>query len=62
MTDNEKRAHDLAIAITIDAAQMYRDAPIADNESQRSFDFFARYMEVYNQILECFNAQFPNSN
>lgn len=50
MTDNEKRAHDIAIALL----------PILYNKSQDKtpFDAYAEYKNAYEHALECVNRDF----
>ena len=56
MTDNEKRAHDLAIA---SIPLLYTDAQNAKEEDNR-FDLYNAYMSVYNEALKSFNRDFPD--
>ena len=51
MTDNEKRAHDLAVAASIDICRTEKEIPV---------DYFTAYMGVYENALEIFNEKFPN--
>lgn len=60
MTDNEKRAHDLAIAISIDAAHIKANAQLSAGSTEITFDYFAEYLNAYNAALEAFNEKFPN--
>lgn len=57
MTDNEKRAHDLAIALlpkTIDS----KAEKIAASGNIESIDAFDCYMELYKNSLKSFNREF----
>lgn len=69
MTDNEKRAHDLAIAICVDVchlkinnqiAKIKPDVNAENTEMAVKMDYFAEYMNVYNSTLESFNRHFPD--
>lgn len=56
MTDNEKRAHDLAIAsIPI----LYNAAKNAESEDNR-FDLYATYLSTYNEALKAINRDFSD--
>lgn len=59
MTDNEKRAHDLAIAICVDAVHVKVNSQISQQKSDVSVDYFAEYLNAYNIALEAFNEHFP---
>lgn len=58
MSDNEKRAHDLAVAVAIDLCHYKMEAPC--NDSEVHVDYFAEYMNAYNICLESFNEKFPD--
>lgn len=49
MTENEKRAHDLAIAVV---------AGMIANANERT-DAYTLYMSAYHAALESFNRDFP---
>lgn len=57
MTDNEKRAHDLAIAAipyAMDAAkQMVKEGTID------GFPFYKVYLQIYEDLLKAFQRDFP---
>ena len=60
MSDNEKRAHDLAIAVCMEVCKMKRDAQIAAGKTEIKTDYFEEYMNAYEMSLEAFNEKFPN--
>lgn len=61
MTDNEKRAHDLAIvSLPILLEISNRDAFI-NEESVVSFDAYSEYLKVYSKTLELFKRDFPDT-
>lgn len=57
MTDNEKRAHDLAVALLPVELQIanrqYHEGKV------ESIDLYAIYLQRYNQLLDNINADFP---
>lgn len=55
MTDNEKRAHDLAVAICIDAVHVKVNSQIAKGKEVVPVDYFSEYMNAYEIALEAFN-------
>ena len=55
MTDNEKRAHDLAVAVCIDACHLKRQAQIDSGKVHVTVDYFEEYMNAYESALEAFN-------
>ncbi len=59
MTDNEKRAHDLAIAYTHIAYENHK-AAIYDEQIPEGtpFDIYREYLECYKTALERFNIDF----
>lgn len=69
MTDNEKRAHDLAVAICVDVCHLKVNNQIANikpganaenMEMTVKTDYFIEYMNAYNGALEAFNRHFPD--
>lgn len=56
MTDNERRAHDLAIA---SIPLLFTNAQNANTKDVR-FDLYDVYMSVYSEALESFNRDFPD--
>lgn len=62
MTDNEKRAHDLAllaVSKTIDLEQIALQAAKRGDQIAK-IDFYAEYKKVYDAALPVFNRDFPN--
>ena len=59
MTDNEKRAHDLAVAISVEVCHLEASSHIANMESTK-INYFEHYMNAYNGLLEDFNKHFPD--
>lgn len=60
MTDNEKRAHDLAMAICVDICQMKRNLQIVKGNTEISTDYFNEYINAYISALEGLNERFPD--
>lgn len=60
MTDNEKRAHDLAIAVCSDICRMKTNTQIANVEGDIGVDYFREYMNAYNVAIKSFNREFPD--
>ena len=60
MSDNEKRAHDFAIAVSIDCCRSKKEAQIKAGNSEVSVDYFSEYMKIYELALDVFNQKFPN--
>lgn len=56
MTDNEKRAHDLAIASIPFLFSATKNTKHEDNP----FDLYAAYLSTYNEVLKAFNRDFPD--
>lgn len=61
MTDNEKRAHDLAVAL-IPLMQKNHAAQVLNGELPEDdvFDAYHYYMGCYVSALESFNRDFPD--
>lgn len=71
MTDNEKRAHDLAVAICVDTCHIKVNSQIANAKTDTSaentevivkMDYFTEYMNAYDLALEAFNKRFPDGS
>ena len=60
MTDNEKRAHDLAVAVCLDIVHAKAKSQIAKGKEVVPVDYFSEYMNAYEIALEAFNEHFPN--
>ena len=61
MTDNEKRAHDLAIAYVPFAIEEIKKEAQSANISEVSFTFYEMYLQAYHSFLEDLNDDFPES-
>lgn len=62
MTDNEKRAHDLAIAVCVGTAIAKINCGISSGKTEIKIDHFQEYMNAYNVALDSFNKAFPDGN
>lgn len=60
MTDNEKRAHDLAVAVCINVFNMKRQNQINAGKTEITVDYFSEYMNAYNLAINAFNREFPD--
>lgn len=60
MSDNEKRAHDLAVAICLDVCNMKRQHQISAGKTEITVDYFSEYMNAYDLAIEAFNEKFPD--
>lgn len=60
MTDNEKRSHDLAVALCVEFFKVRISEQVAQGKTDVSYDYFHEYMNVYNKSLTAFNEKFPN--
>lgn len=61
MTDNEKRAHDIAIAtipILYDSHKMNVMANSHLSVEEKAFDVYKQYLELYNQTIVSVNRDF----
>lgn len=52
MTDNEKRAHDLAVSVCIDVCHLKRQAQIDSGKVHVTVDYFEEYTNAYESALE----------
>jgi len=59
MTDNEKRAHDLAIAISVPKC-LKMEEYLQTHKKDGTVNYVEEYMETYEVALEFFNKKFPN--
>ena len=59
MTNNEKRAHDLAIAVSVPKC-LKKEEYLQANKKDGTVDYLSEYMDTYNDALEFFNKKFPN--
>lgn len=53
MTDNEKRAHDLAIAVSVPKC-LKKEEYLQANKKDGTVDYFSEYIDTYNDALEFF--------
>lgn len=60
MTDNEKRAHDLAVAICIDMCHLKRQSQIDAGKTHVAIDYFKEYINAYEAALDTFNEKYPS--
>ena len=60
MTDNEKRAHDLAIVICTDVCHLKRQSQVDAGKTHVTVDYFEEYINVYESALEAFNEKYPS--
>lgn len=61
MTDNERRAHDLTIAVLTYSLKpdiMIGEAKVNGQENLK-INTYKAYMSLYNMFLELFNSDFP---
>ena len=59
MTDNEKRAHDLAIAISVPKC-IKKEEFLQANKKDGTVDYLSEYIKTYEDALEALNKRFPN--
>lgn len=59
MTDNEKRAHDLAVASCLAIFDIKKEESISHGKNFE-FDIYKEYINGYNKMLESLNRDFPN--
>lgn len=57
MTDNEKRAHDLAIAVCTDVCHLKRQSQVDAGKTHVTIDYFEEYINAYESALEAFNEK-----
>jgi hypothetical protein len=60
MTDNEKRAHDLAAAMVLSMINLRMKEIAQSGETNIIIDIYHEYMKIYNSSLESFNRDFPD--
>lgn len=53
MTDNEKRAHDIAVAAMVIAGKI-------PNKDENSVDIYQYYISAYNAAIKSVNRDFPD--
>ena len=59
MTDNERRAHDLAVAVAVDLARVQREKASITGAREIGYDYYAAYIAAYREALANLNAEFP---
>lgn len=63
MTDNEKRAHDLALVLVAEIIKPeYVAGEAPDANGQIKVDLYQKYKKVYDSILKALKADYPNGN
>lgn len=60
MTDNEKRAHDISIALLPKAIEYESAKNALSNNTEERVDAFRIYMENYKHALDMINDEFPH--
>lgn len=60
MTDNEKRAHDLAIVMIPLMYDINVNNAMTEDVKELNFDGYQIYQEIYPKVLKLFNADYPN--
>lgn len=60
MTDNEKRAHDFAVALVPLMTDFRVRGSAQKGESDVYLDPYHEYRNVYDSVLESFNRDFPD--
>nr|DAT88427.1 MAG TPA: hypothetical protein [Caudoviricetes sp.] len=61
MTDNEKRAHDLALSHYQNVlSDLVLDSWTSTNESNE-LDVYTAYKKLYDELLELFNRDYPST-
>lgn len=64
MTDNEKRAHDLAVAVTAASLNPVLLSAFAahDGTGEVSPNIYALYRKAYDSTLEALNRDYPGTH
>lgn len=60
MTDNEKRAHDLALVMLPKVFENISLDAYDSGETNVTIDAYKEYLKVYEKNLQAFNRDFPN--
>ena len=60
LTDNEKRAHDLAIAVAIEVGRLKANAQTLNGE-KIDINYLSVYTSAYKLALDAFEKEFPTS-
>lgn len=63
MTDNQQRAHDIAVACALTESNPIRIASKAlKQDDTKPFDFYEVYKFAYSVALDALNRDFPEQN
>lgn len=60
MTDNEKRAHDIAIA-SMNAIVISESVKASSSGGRANFDFYKMYKSQYDSALKLIESDFPSA-
>ena len=60
MTDNEKRAHDFAVAMLPEVINGRVNERARSGENEIVVDMYTEYIALYNKVLKSFNRDFPD--
>lgn len=60
MTDNEKRAHDFALAVLPLIYEAKVSQLVSSEMQSGSVDFYALYQDLYKKLLVSFNCDYPD--
>lgn len=58
MTDNERRAHDLAIAVAVEIGRLKANAQTLNGE-KIDINYLSEYISAYKLALDAFEKEFP---
>lgn len=59
MTDNEKRAHDIAVCAIPILYKLMENNAVLNGDAKVDIDIHALYMEAYTRELNAINKAFP---
>lgn len=62
MTDNEKRAHDIAVAALVIATRPEALRAAETDDGVASIDIYQKYLDAYNSLLKALQRDFPSGN
>lgn len=60
MTDNEKRAHDIAVAALVIVTRPEALRAEAAGDGVASIDIYQKYLDAYNSLLNAIQRDFPS--
>lgn len=60
MTDNQKRAHDFALAVLPRMPRILAEQAASQGSEHYATNLYSEYVRIYNQILESLNRDFPD--